>query len=76
MLPEDRALLIRLRHVNTAIADVVVELLYHLDDGELPADALRAIGRQLGDLSVELVDRADRHDRAARIGIEQRPTVY
>jgi hypothetical protein len=62
VLPEDRALLARLRRVNTAVADVVVELLNHLDGGELPADALRVLGQRLGELGHDLVAHADRRD--------------
>jgi hypothetical protein len=66
VLAEDRALLARLRKVNTAVADVVVDLLQHLDGGELPSEALRTLGERFGELGRDLIDHADRRDATIR----------
>jgi hypothetical protein len=74
VLPEDRALLARLRRVNTAVADVVVELLDQLDGGELPSESLRVLGERLGALGEDLIAHADRRD--ATIGYrDEQPAI-
>lgn len=71
MFAEDRALLVRLRRVNAAIGDVVVELLNHLDEGELPADPLRVLGLHLNELGRELINRADQIEATVELEGEQ-----
>lgn len=65
MIKRDRELLARVAAMNTKLGLVVVTLVDQQDGGELPADGLRELGRYLGSLSVDLVNRADEIDEPA-----------
>lgn len=67
-------LLARLRNVNTAVADVVIELLDQLEGGELPSASLRILGERLGELGSDLIAHADRRDSTV-LGYDGPPAI-
>ncbi|HWC81871.1 MAG TPA: hypothetical protein VG756_18125 [Pseudonocardiaceae bacterium] len=58
MFRADRELLARLSAANQSIAPLVLHLLGNLDEGELRADDLDRLGRQLRELGEDLIARA------------------
>ncbi|WP_007026062.1 hypothetical protein [Saccharomonospora iraqiensis] len=67
MLHHDRELLARLARLNRHLGAVVVELLHHQHDGELPADGLTALADRFADLTTELRTRAAERDNTAAL---------
>lgn len=55
----DRELLRRAQDADTGLGWYVLELLHHSDDGELPAQGMRAIGERYSELGGQLLRRAD-----------------
>jgi len=58
MIERDRELLAKVGRVNQHIGNVIVEMLTEQDGGELPADGVRDLGRNLAELGADLLARA------------------
>ncbi|GAA1233086.1 hypothetical protein GCM10009676_15470 [Prauserella halophila] len=73
MIEQDRRLLARAAQLNADFGRAVSDLMAHQHDGQLPADALRAIGRSLGELAAAFLAREselDGHPAPARVVID------
>lgn len=69
MIARDRELLARLSQVNHRLGEAVVDLMARQDDGQLPAEGLRALADTFTDAS------ADLRRRAAEIDSGPSPTL-
>ncbi len=59
MIARDRELLTRLGRVNSSLGEITLALMGAQNDGQLPADGLREVGKALRTLADDMIARAD-----------------
>ncbi|WP_116048641.1 hypothetical protein [Amycolatopsis palatopharyngis] len=58
MMEEDQLLLQQLARLNGSIGKITIDMLHNMVDGQLPASALKALGRDLLNVGGQLCHRA------------------